>query len=124
MVQTTPANVPDQQQLPELLDALPAVQGPRGRPRRKPDGIFGDRAYGTAEMITLVISRGIESFLAPRSDDTHGSGLGCFRYVVERMLACFPLPPLEDVLRTLAGTLSSLPRSGRLLPDRHAIEKL
>ena len=89
VVRTTPANVPDQQQLPELLDALPAVQGPRGRPRSKPGGIFGDRAYGTAEMITQVIARGIESFLAPRNDDTHGSGLGCFRYVVERTLACF-----------------------------------
>jgi hypothetical protein len=40
-------------------------------------------------MIALVISRGIVSFLTPRSDDTHGSGLGCFRYVVERTLACF-----------------------------------
>ena len=68
---------------------MPAVQGPRGRPRRKPGGIFGDRAYGTAQMIALVISRGMESFLAPRGDDTHGSGLGCFRYVVERTLACF-----------------------------------
>lgn len=89
VVRTTAANVPDQQQLPQLLDALPAVQGPRGRPRQKPGGIFGDRAYGTAEMIALVISRGIVSFLTPRSDDTHGSGLGCFRYVVERTLACF-----------------------------------
>ncbi len=89
VVRTTPANVNDEKQLPELLDALPAVQGPRGRPRRKPGGIFGDRAYGTAEMIALVISLGIISFLAPRNDDTHGSGLGCFRYVVERTLACF-----------------------------------
>lgn len=89
MVQTTPANVNDEKQLPALLEAMPAVQGPRGRPRRKPGGIFGDRAYGTAAMIALVISLGIVSFLAPRGDDTHGSGLGCFRYVVERTLACF-----------------------------------
>ena len=89
VVQTTPANVNDDKQLPQLLDALPAVQGPRGRPRRKPGGIFGDRAYGTADMIALVISLGIISFLAPRNDPTHGSGLGRFRYVVERTLACF-----------------------------------
>jgi len=89
VVKTTAANVPDQEQLPALLDAMPAVQGPRGRPRRKPDGIFGDRAYGTAEMIALVVAMGIVSFLAPRNDDTHGSGLGIFRYVVERTLACF-----------------------------------
>jgi hypothetical protein len=89
VLRTTGANVPDQQQLPALLQAMPAVQGPRGRPRRKPGGIFGDRAYGTAEMIALVISLGIISFLAPRNDQLHGSGLGCFRYVVERTLACF-----------------------------------
>lgn len=89
VVQTTPANVNDETQLPALLDSMPAVQGPRGRPRRKPGSIFGDRAYGTAEMIALVITLGIFSFLAPRADDTHGSGLGFFRYVVERTLANF-----------------------------------
>ena len=88
VVQTTPANVPDQKQLPALLDARPAVQGPRGRPRRTPDAIIGDRAYGTKEMIAHVESLGIESLLAPRADDTHGSGLGVVRYVVERTLAC------------------------------------
>ena len=89
VVQTTPANVPDQQQLPALLDARQAVQGPRGRPRRNPEAILGDRAYGTKEMVALVEGLGIESMLAPRSDDTHGSGLGVLRYVVERSLACF-----------------------------------
>lgn len=89
VVQTTPANVPDQRQLPALLDARPAVQGPLGRPRRNPDSIIGDRAYGTKEMIELVEGQHIESLLAPRADDTHGSGLGVLRYVVERTLACF-----------------------------------
>ena len=72
---------------------MPPVQGPRGRPRRKPGGIFGgifgDRAYGTAAMIALVAMLGIFSFLAPRNSDAHGSGLGFFRYVVERTLAGF-----------------------------------
>ena len=89
VVRTTPANVNDETQLPSLLDAMPAVQGPRGRPRRKPGSIFGDRAYGTAAMIALVVMLGIFSFLAPRSEKGHGSGLGFFRYVVERTLACF-----------------------------------
>ena len=89
VVRTTPANINDETQLPALLSAMPAVQGPRGRPRRKPGSIFGDRAYGTAAMVALVTTLGIFSFLAPRSDDTHGSGLGFFRYVVERTLACF-----------------------------------
>jgi hypothetical protein len=89
VVQTTAANVNDETQLPALLESMPAVQGPRGRPRRKPGSIFGDRAYGTAAMIALVITLGIFSFLAPRADGTHGSGLGFFRYVVERALAGF-----------------------------------
>jgi hypothetical protein len=89
VVQTTPANVNDEKQLPALLEARPAVQGPRGRPRRRPGAIFGDRAYGTEEMILRVISLNILSFLAPRAQKTHGSGLGVFRYVVERTLACF-----------------------------------
>lgn len=89
VVQTTPANVPDQQQLQPLLDQLPAVRKPRGRPRRKPDYILGDRAYGTADQIARTESRGIKSLLAQRSSTTHGSGLGEFRYVVERTLACF-----------------------------------
>lgn len=89
VVQTTPANVPDQRQLPALLEARPVVQGPRGRPRRNPEAIIGDRAYGTKEMIAYVEEQGIESLLAPRSDDTHGSGLGVLRFVVERTLACF-----------------------------------
>ena len=89
LVQTTPANVPDQEQLPALLAARPAVQGPRGRPRRNPEAIIGDRAYGTKEMIAHVEGQRIESLLAPRADDTHGSGLGVLRYVIERTLACF-----------------------------------
>lgn len=88
-MQTTPANVPDQDQLASLLDAMPTVKKPIGRPRRKPDAIIGDRAYGTAREIGMVESRGIESFLAERSSKTHGSGLGALRYVVERTLACF-----------------------------------
>lgn len=89
VVLTTPANVPDQEQLPALLEARPAVRGPRGRPRRNPEAIIGDRAYGTQEMIAHVEGQRIESLLAPRADNTHGSGLGVLRYVIERTLACF-----------------------------------
>lgn len=81
--------MPDQEQLPALLKAMPAVQGPSGRPRQKPDAIYGDRAYGTMAMIAFVLMLGIGCSLAPRNRDTHGSGLGKTRYVVERTLACF-----------------------------------
>ncbi len=89
VVRTSPANVNDETQLPALLEAMPPVQGPRGRPRRKPGSIFGDRAYGTAAMVALVVMLGLFSFLAPRNSKAHGSGLGFFRYVVERTLAGF-----------------------------------
>lgn len=89
VVRTGPANVNDEALLPELLEAMPAVQGPRGRPRQKPGMIFGDQAYGTAAMMVLVALLGIYCFLAPRGESTHGSGLGSFRYVVERSLANF-----------------------------------
>lgn len=89
VVQTTPANTPDQDQLRPMLAAMPPVQGPRGRPRTKPEAALGDRAYGTAAVIATVVAMGIASFLARRSDPTHGSGLGTMRYVVERTLACF-----------------------------------
>lgn len=96
-MRTTAANVNDETQLPALLGSMPAVKGPRGRPRRKPGGIFGDAAYGTAEMIALVTMLGILCLLAPRGGNGNGrahgsgggSGLGMFRYVVERTLACF-----------------------------------
>ncbi len=89
VVQITPANVPDQNQLPKLLKARPAVQSPRGRPRRNPEALLGDRAYGTKAMIDLVKGMRIDCALAPRTSTTHGSGLGKIRYVVERSLAWF-----------------------------------
>jgi hypothetical protein len=88
-VKTTPANVPDQTMLGPLLKAMPPVPGPRGRPRTKPPEVVGDRAYGTKANAVLLMVLGILNLLAPRGDDTHGSGLGAIRYVVERTLSCF-----------------------------------
>ena len=64
-----------------------SARAPRGGRAPKPGLIFGDRAYGTAAMIALVVSMGIGCFLARRNDPGHGSGLGQFRHVVERTLA-------------------------------------
>jgi hypothetical protein len=95
VVRVTAANVNDEQVVPAMLEQLPAVQGPRGgRPRRKPKVLLGDRAYGVAWLITLVASMRIVPLLAPRlgraaAEAVHGSGLGKWRYVVERTLACF-----------------------------------
>lgn len=82
-VRTGPANVHDSQPALPMLDAIPPIQGPRGRPRFRP-GIFqGDAAYGTPANVQGTKERGVVPLLSkPRRP--HGSGLGRFRYVVER----------------------------------------
>ena len=70
-----------------MLADLPAIRQPRGRPRRKPRQLLGDRGYGFAWLIAAVVALGIVSLLAPRGSP-HASGLGKRRYVIERTLAC------------------------------------
>jgi transposase len=72
-----------------MLDRLPAVTKPRGRPRRKPVALVGDAGYGFPALIAAVASRRIIPLLAERGRTLHGSGLGWFRCVVERTLAWF-----------------------------------
>jgi transposase len=69
-----------------LLDDIPPIHGRRGRPRRKPKALYGDRAYGNARNSEELKKRRIEDHLA-RQRTPHGSGLGKIRYVVERGLA-------------------------------------
>ena len=86
---TTPANVYDGTPAMDLLDRIPAIQGPQGRPRRRPREFQGDRAYGSRHNIAATRDRGIRPALAAMHSKTHGSGLGRSRYVVERTLAWF-----------------------------------
>lgn len=88
VVRTTPANVNDGVPAIEMLDDIPEIQGSRGRPRRRPEIFQGDRAYGSATNIAATVKRRIVSLLA-RQGQEHGSGLGRFRYVVERTLSWF-----------------------------------
>ena len=89
VVRTTPANVPDGKMALPLLDAIPPIPGPRGRPRFRPARFQGDRGYGWAKNIAGTRSRGVRSELARPHEEMHGSGLGRTRYVVERTLAWF-----------------------------------
>jgi len=88
-VKTTPANVPDGKMAMPLLDAIPAVEGVRGRPRRRPRMFLGDRGYGWQENIDETRARKVKPMLARPMDDTHGSGLGVFRVVVEHAMSWF-----------------------------------
>jgi transposase len=86
LVRTSPANVPDGKMLIPLLDRLRPLVGGCGRPRRYPEFLAGDAAYGSAANHQVCHQRGIRPLLAkPRGE--HGSGLGEVRYVVERTLA-------------------------------------
>lgn len=90
VIQTGRANERDDRRAFALLDAFPMLQGPRGRPRTKPDCLQGDAGYGFPDLIRNVRRRGIRPQLAPRGKQAqHGSGLGRTRYVVERTLSWF-----------------------------------
>jgi transposase len=82
---TTAANVPDVVPAEELVDAIPPVGGPPDQPRR-PGSLYGDRGYDSEPLRQELRRRGIEPHLARRRTE-HGSGLGVYRWVVERTLS-------------------------------------
>ena len=82
----TKANRNDVTQLEALVDAVPAVRGHVGRPRRRPDELYADRAYDSKAKRRELRARGIRPRIARRKT-AHGSGLGQRRWVVERSLA-------------------------------------
>jgi transposase len=69
-----------------LLDRVPAVAGQRGRPRRRPERLIGDRGYDSDPHRRVLRQRGITPEIARRRH-AHGSGLGRTRWVVERTIA-------------------------------------
>ena len=82
----TGAHRHDVTQLLPLVDRIPAVAGRVGRPRRRPDQVQGDRAYDSQAHRRALQKRGKGALLARRRQ-AHGSGLGVYRWVVERTLA-------------------------------------
>jgi transposase len=67
-------------------DGVPAVRGAIGRPRRRPDSLIADRGYDHDKYPRLLWQRGFKPVIARRQTD-HGSGLGRYRWVVERTFA-------------------------------------
>ena len=64
----------------------PGDRGRPGRPRRFPDAILGDRAYDSEALRRASRDRRIRPRLAKRNTP-HGSGLGAFRWPVERTIS-------------------------------------
>jgi transposase len=85
-IQLTGANRNDSQQALALVDAIPPLQGVLGRPRYRPDSVLGDPGYDAEAIRQGLRERGIVPLLAMRNTE-HGSGLGRWRWVVERSFA-------------------------------------
>jgi transposase len=81
----TPANVPEIKELLPLVDSCGPLDE-AGEPRRRPEALYGDRAYDSQPHREELQRRGIEPKLAERETE-HGSGLGVFRWVAERTMA-------------------------------------
>src|SRR6266702_196303 len=67
-VELTGGNRNDITQLIPLVDAIPPVRGRRGRPRRRPKRLYGDRAYHSREGRRELRRRSIQAKIAsPKS---------------------------------------------------------
>ena len=82
----TGGNRHDSTQLIPLVDRVPPVRGKVGRPRRRPDRVCADRGYDYDDRRRELRRRGITPEIARRKTE-HGSGLGRYRWVVERTFA-------------------------------------
>lgn len=89
LVHTTAANVRDEVPCVQMVESMPAIKQPRGtrgRPRKKPKELIGDRGYGFTWIIAAIVLMRIVSLLCPRGSP-HGSGLGTRRWVIERTMS-------------------------------------
>jgi transposase len=84
--QLTAGSVNDITRFVALVDAVPSVRGRRGRPRRRPEEVYGDRAYHSRGSRRELRKRRVKVRVA-RPGDPHGSGLGRKRWVVERTIS-------------------------------------
>jgi IS5 family transposase len=80
------ANVHDTHELFPLLDAVPDVKQPRGRPRHRPDKLHADKAYSSRKNRRGLRRRGITPRIA-RPGIESKQRLGRHRWVVERTSA-------------------------------------
>jgi IS5 family transposase len=72
----------------DVTQLFPPIRGIRGRPLRKPQVVYADRGYDSEAHRQKLRDRGIKPVLAKRRTE-HGSGLGKYRWVVERTHAWF-----------------------------------
>jgi hypothetical protein len=83
------ANTHDSLLLEQLVDAVPAIIGPRGRPgrpRRRPAKLHADKGYDYPRCRQALRRRGIRARVARRGLDS-SQRLGRHRWRVERSIA-------------------------------------
>jgi IS5 family transposase len=79
----TGSNVPDVTTLLTMVDRIRPIRGRRGRPRRRPDKLHGDKGYASRANRRGLRQRGIQPRIA-RKDVESSVRLGRYRWVVER----------------------------------------
>ncbi len=85
-VKLSAANRNDCLFLAELLEAIPPIHRPLGRPRRRPTKLHADKGYDHRSCRAYLRRRGIKGRIARRMLDS-SERLGKHRWVVERTLA-------------------------------------
>ena len=85
-VDVTPANTPEIKELLPLVDNAGPLDEQTLEPQHQPESVYGDRAYDSEPHREQLRERGIEPKLAKRRT-AHGSGLGVYRWVVERFFS-------------------------------------
>lgn len=80
------ANVHDSVLFETVVDAIPPIRRPRGRPRRRPGKVHADKGYDFPRCRRALRRRGITPRIARRGIES-SEKLGRHRWVVERTLA-------------------------------------
>jgi len=86
VAKTTAANRHDVTELLNLVNEVPAIKGKPGAARYRFDELYADRAYDSEPDRQALREVGIKPKIPKRRTD-HGSGLGVFRWVVERTIS-------------------------------------
>ncbi len=88
-VLSTAANVNEGTVLERLIDAIPPLKQPRGRPgrpRRRPDKLHADQGYASRHNRAALRRRGITPRIARKGIESR-ERLGRYRWIVERTFA-------------------------------------
>jgi IS5 family transposase len=85
-IRQSAANVHDSKMLEVTVDAIPAIKGRRGRPRKRPAKLHADKGYDYPRCRQALRKRGILPRIARKGIESK-ERLGRHRWVVERTLA-------------------------------------